>query len=75
MTPPRAWRHAAATDGQERPRAATSGHGQERPRAATSGPPRLARAGGQAHRSIDVEPYLSAPRERLYNRRRYRRTR
>ncbi|ARK83532.1 hypothetical protein BOC40_24555 [Burkholderia pseudomallei] len=63
MTPPRAWRHAAATDGQQRPRAATSG------------PPRRARAVGQAHRSIDVEPYLCAPRERLYNRRRYRRTR
>ncbi|ARK45859.1 hypothetical protein DIS09_09545 [Burkholderia pseudomallei] len=63
MTPPRAWRHAAATDGQQRPRVATSG------------PPRLARAVGQAHRSIDVEPYLCAPRERLYNRRRYRRTR
>ncbi|RPA00190.1 hypothetical protein EGT86_25780 [Burkholderia pseudomallei] len=63
MTPPRAWRHAAATDGQQRPRATTSG------------PPRLARAAGQAHRSIDVEPYLCAPRERLYNRRRYRRTR
>ncbi|PJO64176.1 hypothetical protein CWD88_22335 [Burkholderia pseudomallei] len=73
MTPPRAWRHAAATDGQQRPTAAKSG--QEWPRAATSGPPRLARAAGQAHRSIDVEPYLCAPRERLYNRRRYRRTR
>ncbi|AFI68299.1 hypothetical protein BP1026B_II0014 [Burkholderia pseudomallei 1026b] len=49
---------------------AKSGH--ERPRAARRG----SRARwGQAHRSIDVEPYLSAPRERLYNRRRYRRTR